>query len=131
MQTQQLNDRTPQETMIDRVCKLAMAVVDLQARGLSVRAAEICAGDLGTVIEIDEPVNDAAISGFDTSLLSPLACTHAGTGAPVQHLKVRALDFPPLGGTHAGTRAPVVAIEPRVRFRLHGCLVYWTIGRVA
>ncbi len=87
MQTQQLNDRTPQETMIDRVCKLAMAVVDLQARGLSVRAAEICAGDLGTVIEIDEPVNDAAISGFDTSLLTPLACTHAGTGAPVQHLK--------------------------------------------
>lgn len=107
MQTKQLNDRTPQETMIDRVCKLAMAVVDLQARGLSVRAAEICAGDLGTVIEIDEPVNDAAISGFDTSLLTPL------------------------GGTRAGTAAPVVAIEPRVRFRLHGCLVYWTIGRVA
>jgi|GEM_PF-5208787 hypothetical protein len=107
MQTQTLSHRTPQETMIDRVCKLAMAVVDLQARGLSVRAAEICAGDLGTVIEIDEPVNDASINGFETGLLTPLGSTCA-----------------------AGTAAPVVAIEPRVRFRLHGCLVYWTIRRV-
>lgn len=99
----------PTPTMLDRVCKVALAVIELQAKGLQVKAIEVFDDDAEVaLLQIAQPADESVLESFETSLVTV-----------------------PTSYAFKEGRYEPATVGATVRFRLHGCRVEWTSRRDA